>query len=99
MPTYDFEDGKGNPVELFLEISDAPDYGEWRTYGGRRLKRVFERAHAIAQPIITDYSYEARSQPRWDPAAPRCDAKGVPIILNKREHLNYAAQKPGQCWE
>jgi hypothetical protein len=99
MPHYDFDDEDGKPVTLFLEMGEAPDYGQWRTYAGRRLKRVFERAHSVASPFIPDYAYVARSQPRWDPAAPRYDAQGHPIIANKREHQNYAAQKVNQCWE
>jgi hypothetical protein len=100
MPLYDFETGKGEPVTLQLEISEAPEYGEWRTYGGRRLKRVFERAHTITQPYIPNYACCVRSLPRWTKGARRYDAQGHAIIAGKREHEEFkAAQEGAVVWD
>jgi hypothetical protein len=100
VPNYDFEDGKGNPVTLFLDMGQAPEYGEWRTYAGRRLKRVFERAHTIQQPYVPNYACVVRSLPRWTKGARRYDAQGHALIAGRREHEEFkAAQEGSAVWE
>lgn len=91
MPTYEFEDEAGVRVDLYLAMSEAPGYGEWRDFGGRRLRRMVESSHV--PPFVPDFECVVRSQARWDPAAPRYDERGHAVILNKREHENYKAKK------
>lgn len=96
MPTYDFEDKDGNHVEMFLAMGEAPAWGQWGTFGGRRLKRVVERP---VTPYVPDYTCTIRSQAPWDPTYPRFDAQGHGVILNRREHENYKAANPHLVWD
>jgi hypothetical protein len=96
MPHYDFEDKDGNRVELFLEMSQAPAWGEWGSFGGRRLKRVVETP---VEPYVPDFTCTIRSQARWDPTYPRFDSNGHGVILSKREHREYQAKNPHLGWD
>lgn len=96
MPTYSFEDENGEQVDLFLSMSQAPAWGEWGTFGGRRLKRVVETP---VEPYVPDYTCTIRSQARWDPTYPRFDSNGHGVILSKREHNEYKAKNPHLGWD
>jgi hypothetical protein len=97
MPSYDFEDEKGERVELFLQMSEAPAWGEWGTFGGRRLKRVVE---APVEPYVPDYTCTTRINGFWDPSYPRFDEMGRGVINSKREHEELKAKSEGRIvWD
>lgn len=97
MPNYTFEDENGQTVEVMLPMSEAPGWGEWVEIDGKRLRRVVEIP--VTEPMVAEYYCEIRSQPRWDPTAPRHNAMGVGVLLNKKEHADYAAKNTHLVWD
>lgn len=97
MPTYEFEDQHGQRVEMFLTMAEAPGYGAWVELGGRKMRRVVERN--VTAPIVTNWVTVNRSQPRWDPTAPRHDEFGNGVLLTKKEHDDYQAKHEHLAWE
>ena len=95
MPTYEFEDEQGERLEVFLQMSEAPAWGEWVTYGGRRMRRIVESEPEVYVP---DYTCTIRSQARWDPNYPRFDNMGHGVILSKKEHMEFKARS-GLGWD
>ena len=96
MPHYEFEDEKGERVEMFLTMREAPSIGEWATFGGRRLRRLVSVPVA---PMVADYTCTTRVNGFWDKSYPRFDEMGRGVILSKREHENFKAANPDKVWE
>ena len=93
MPVYSFKDSKtGEEVIHFYPLDDMPRIGDVVEESGRKLIRV------IDQPTIApirDYSFTAKSLPRWDPAAPRHNEQGQPMFGSKKEVTEYVASQEG----
>lgn len=92
MPNYDFVDRRGKRHIKYFEISEAPEYDEWMEVDGVEMRRV------VSPPVIAhvpNYACVIKSQARHDPDYPRVNEVGNGVILNKREHQEYAAKKRG----
>lgn len=90
MPEYSFQDVKtGEVVDLYMPASEAVEIGKVIRRGGRRLRRLAAYGAPMAEPDWAHVDFQHR---RWTPGAPRYDEKGRPVLLNKREILNFEAR-------
>ena len=93
MPMYSFKDAETEEVfEYYYPIDDRPCIGDILERDGRTLVRIIDTP-CVAP--VRDYCFTARSLPRWDPAAPRCNEQGQPMFGSKKEVTEYVASQEG----
>lgn len=99
MPTYDFEDVKtGEPVELVMQMSEAPKWGEVIKHGKRRLRRVVNPPpEGHAQRDIYFKCWQV-SGPEYGRGARYYDPEdGCPVFTSKREVKDFLRAQGGNA--
>jgi len=66
MPLYDFETSKGEHVEVFFHMADAPSLGSKIRHKGRVLRRVLSPSSGV----VKNYEHVAHSLRQWVPTRP-----------------------------
>lgn len=115
MPTYAFECvDTGEPVDVYLEFSECPEYGEVIEHEGRRLRHVValpqtpvsvkqhRRFVSWSLPPVVDFDGELTGN--WDPdkvdydRRPESPSFGQPVIQSTSDIANIEKQSKGE-WQ
>jgi len=101
MPTYTFEDDKGDHFEIGYPLADVPPLGaKIKGPNGRTIRRVpdFDSVQIGARVGNVESSHRIVSQQveRWHSAAPRHDKSGRAVFNTKREVDEFLAKSNGE---
>ena len=93
MTRYEFIDEETGKIHVYgMPMLQAPKIGEYRTIGGRRLRRIASQSvQADTSPRRSLYPYESNALPRGMAGCP-LSPKGKPIIMSKRHEREVAAR-------
>lgn len=92
MPTYEFVDARtGAPVEAFLPVDDAPEFGETVNVDGRLLTRVI----SLPQSPIVDHGFVSRQPAKWHPDAPAHTPDGWCSFKSDKEAADFCKRNNG----
>lgn len=92
MPVYEFvEEGTGQPVEAFLPMAEAPEFGQVIELDGRKLRRVV----SLPQPPCIDKGFVSRQPAKWHPDAPAHDEKGHAVFANRQQAREFCKKNNG----
>ncbi len=87
MAMYQFEDRKGQPVEISMPMSDAVSIGVEVKIGGKWLRRV---VYDMSEPVVDTVCFASQSEPLWAPGAKAYDNVGRPCFENTRQAQEFA---------
>lgn len=92
MPIYEFRDANTNePVDAYLPVADAPEFGEFVTVDGRLLMRVVSN---IQSPIV-DNGFVSRQPAKWHPDAPAHTPDGWCAFKSDKEAADFCKRNNG----
>ena len=101
MPHYDFKNDAGEPVEVWLPMSDAPLIGETMEHEGCTLTRTVSRSvsrGSVQRSIDCVVVQQAAS---WAPGARYYNLDrsspdyGQPVLTTRKEVADFLRENPG----
>ena len=101
MPHYDFENDAGEPVEVWMAMSDAPLIGEAMEHEGRTLTRVVSHSPSRGTVQRSIDCAVVQQAEQWAPGAkhyvmdPRSPDYGQPVMTSRKDVAQFLRKNPG----